>query len=356
MLGKSVGAGVLFGILLALLSCAHNVGQDEHSGEDSRPKGAKPITLDQNEGKTKGIVTYPGGDRVDWKVLELPEKEKGTLDVKLQWTPPRPGLQLAFDVFNEYGVQIGQSKRAGKKSKSRVRTASVLGAKGKLFIRVYAVNRADAGSYKLVVDFTQDTGPINLDLSKVEIPDPPKLAAVPEAEIPCDEFTFDVKNPGCKSICPTSNAPPGWPACKGKCPDPPDVNNSACWATMPCPNPPDRRVHACPKAKWPRCLDINNPDPNNPNCDDATAPPVTARVIKNEVQGTDTVITIAAGSEQGVSTSWTGHVLRADSDQPLDGGDVHIFRVGKRECAGRVHLTTDTISQNPRVKITPPPK
>src|ERR1700744_6412327 len=100
MLGKSVGAGIAFGILLALASCAHNVGQDEHTGEDGRSKGAKAITLDQNEGKAKGIVTYPGGDRVDWKVLELPEKQKATLDVKLQWTPPRPGLQLAFDVFN----------------------------------------------------------------------------------------------------------------------------------------------------------------------------------------------------------------------------------------------------------------
>jgi hypothetical protein len=354
MLGKSAGA-VVCGILLAL-SCAHNVGQDEHTGEDGRPKGARPLTLDNNEAKTKGIVTYPGGDRVDWKVLELPDKQKGTLDVKLQWTPPRPGLQLAFDVFNEYGVQLGQSKRAGKRSRSRVRTASILGAKGKLFIRVYAVNRGDAGSYKLTVDFTQDTGPINIDLSKVDIPDPPKLAAVPEAEIPCDEFTFDLKNPACRNVCPTANAPPGWPACKGKCPDPPDVNNSACWATMPCPTPPDRRVRACPASKFPKCADVNNPDANNPNCDNATAPPVTARVLKTEVQGADTVVTLSAGSEQGVTTSWTGHVLRGESADPLADGEVHVFRVGKRECAGRVHLTTDVIGSNPRVKLTPPPK
>jgi hypothetical protein len=356
MLGKSVGVAALVAGIFLALSCAHNVGQDEHTGEDGRPKGAKELTLDNGEAKAKGIVTYPGGDRVDWKFIQLPDGQKGTLDIKLQWTPPRPGLQLAFDVFNEYGVQLGQSKRAGKRSKSRVRTTSVVNAKGKLFLRVYAVSRGDAGAYKLTVDYTQNVGAINLDLTKVDVPDPPKLAAVPEAEVPCDEFTFDIKNPACRSICPTANAPPGWPACKGKCPDPPDVNNSACWATMPCPNPPDRRVRACPKAKWPKCLDINNPDPNNPNCDDATAPPVTARVIKNEVQGADTVITVAAGTDQGVGTTWTGHVLRGDSETPLDGGDVHIFRCGKRECAGRVHLTTDTISNNPRVKLTPPPK
>jgi hypothetical protein len=355
MLGKSAGAGLLFSVVLAL-SCAHNVAQDSATGTDGKIKGAKPIVLDNGEGKSKGIVTYPGGDRVDWKEVDLPDKIKGTIDIKLQWTPPRPGLQLAFDVFDEFNAQVGQSKRAGKRSKSRVRTATILQAKGKYFIRVYAVNRGDAGTYKLTVDFKEDTGPINLDLSKVEIPDPPKLAAVPEAEIACDEFTFDLKNPACKNICPTSNAPPGWPACKGKCPEPPDVNNSACWASMPCPTPADRRVRSCPKSKWSKCLDINNPDPNNPNCDDATAPPVTARVIKNEVQGSDVLITIAAGTDQGVSTSWTGHVLRGDSDNVMDGGDVKVIRVGKREAVGKVHLTTDQISQNPRVKLTPPPK
>jgi hypothetical protein len=358
MFGKSAGAGrLVLGAIALVTACAHNVPQDSASGADSRPKGAKPINLENGEGKAKGIVTYPGGDRVDWKVLDLPANIRGQIDVKLQWQPPRPGLQLAFDVFDEYNTPIVQSKRTSRKrSTSRIRTATIDNAKGKYFIRVYAVGRGDAGAYKLTVDFKENTGPIALDLSKVDIPEPPKLAAVPEIEIGCDEFTFDVKVPACKNICPTSNAPPGWPACKGKCPDPPDVNNSACWNTMPCPNPPDRRVKACPKAKWPKCLDINNPDPQNPNCDDATAPPVTARVIKTEIQQNDTIITIAAGTDQGVSKAWKGHVLRADSDSPMDGGDVIVIRVGKRETIGKAHLTTDQISANPRVKLIPPPK
>ena len=358
MFGKSAGAGrLVLGAIALVTACAHNVPQDSASGADSRPKGAKPINMENGEGKAKGIVTYPGGDRVDWKVLDLPANIRGQIDVKLQWQPPRPGLQLAFDVFDEYNTPIVQSKRTSRKrSTSRIRTATIDNAKGKYFIRVYAVGRGDAGAYKLTVDFKENTGPIALDLSKVEIPEPPKLAAVPEIEIGCDEFTFDVKVPACKNICPTSNAPPGWPACKGKCPEPPDVNNSACWNTMPCPNPPDRRVRACPKSKWPKCLDINNPDPQNPNCDDATAPPVTARVIKTEIQQNDTIITIAAGTDQGVSKAWKGHVLRADTDSPMDGGDVTVIRVGKRETIGKAHLTTDQISANPRVKLIPPPK
>jgi hypothetical protein len=49
-------------------------------------------------------------------------------------------------------------------------------------------------------------------------------------------------------------------------------------------------------------------------------------------------------------------VLRGDGDSPMDGGDVIVIRVGKRETIGKVHLTTDQISANPRVKLTPPPK
>ena len=343
-----------FAIVFAL-SCAHNVPQDKASGADKATKGAKPLTLENGEAKAAGIVTYPGGDRVDWKVVELPEKQRGVLDVKLQWTPPRPGLQLAFDVFDEWNTPIVQSKKTGKKrSTSRVRTATIEDAKGKYYIRVYAVGRGDAGKYKLTVEFKESNGAMAIDLTKVEIPDPPKLAAVPEPEAVCDEFTFDIKNPACRNVCPSANAPPGWPACKGKCPDPPDVNNSACWNTMPCPNPPDRRVKACPKSKWPKCADINNPDPNNPNCDDAKADPIMGRVIKTEIQGGEVLITVSGGSDQGVGPKWKGQVLRGDSESPLDGGAFSVIRVGKRETIGKVKLTTDQIGANPRVKLSPP--
>src|ERR1700733_5298886 len=198
MLGKSARAGTPWLPVLLALSCAHNVPQDSNSGADAKPKGAKNITLENGEGKAKGIVTYPGGDRVDWKLVELPDKVRGTLDLQLQWQPPRPGLQVAFDVFDEWNTPIMQSKKT-KHSRGRVRTATIDGAKGKYYIRVYAVGRGDAGTYKLTVDFKENTEPIATDLSKVDIPEPPKLAAIPEAEAVCDEFQFDVKNPACKA-------------------------------------------------------------------------------------------------------------------------------------------------------------
>jgi hypothetical protein len=234
-----------------------------------------------------------------------------------------------------------------------VRTAAVDNAKGKYFIRIYALNRGDAGKYKLTVDFKESQGPITTDLTKIEIPDPPKLAAVPEPEATCDEFTFDPKNPACRSVCPTSGAPPGWPACKGKCPDPPDPQNEACWDKV-CPTPMTQRSKACmrQKEKFPPC-DKSNPDPDNWKCGQKD-PPVTGRVIKNEVQGRDVVITIAVGSDQGVGKGWTGRVLRGNTDSPIDGGEVTVVRVGKRETIGKVRLTTDQVAANPKVRLSPP--
>lgn len=334
------------------VSCAPSVNQDAHTGDDGKVKGAKPMTLDQNEAKTKGIVTYPGGDRVDWKELDLPDKQHGALDIKLAWTPPRPGLQLGMDVFDEWGTQIAGTKKKGRKSRSRSRELNVASAKGKVFIRVYAVNPGDAGTYKLVVDFTPA---IDLDLSKVDISDPPRLPAVPEAD--CTDLTFDVKNPSCTAICPTSGPPPppGWPGCQGKCPNPPDVSNQACWATMPCPNPPKREVKACTKSMFPPCPDKSNPDPNNPNCD-GPLPPTYAQVYSTQVQGNSTIITISVGQDHKIDRSWTGQLLRGDSDQPVSNGAITIIRVEKQTTVGRVELPVDTVSANPRVKLIPPPR
>ena len=90
MLGKSGGlracdAGPsIVGVIarwivpLALLaSCANNVPQDKTTGPDGSRKGAKELVLDNGEAKATGIVTYPGGDRVDWKLIQLPEKKRG---------------------------------------------------------------------------------------------------------------------------------------------------------------------------------------------------------------------------------------------------------------------------------------
>jgi hypothetical protein len=357
MLGKLAGAvlGLCIGVsvTLAVTSCAASVSQNARTGDDGKEKGAKPITLDNGEGKAKGIVTYPGGDRVDWKLIELPEKTMGTLSFELKWVPPRPGLQLSFDVFDEWGQEIVQSKKQGKGRKVRIRTAEIERAVGKYYLRIYAVNRGDAGKYTMTVDFKAGDGII--DWAKIDIPDPPRLAAVPVEIEACDDFNFDPKKPECRTFCPAANAPPGWPPCASKCPDPPDPAKQACWDKV-CPAPPTTASKMCmsnPKKYFPPCPSPTTIDPDNPNCP-KNAPPISTRVVDISQQGNDVLITLPVGSERGVTTDWKGTLLRGDSTDALDGGEIQIVRVAAKQTLGKVHLTPDQVNRNLKAKLTPP--
>lgn len=343
--------GCLIGIAIAAAACAHNVSQEASTGADGKQKGAKPIAIENGEGKATGIVTYPGGDRADWKLIDL-AKQRGTLQLQLSWTPPRPGLQLAFDVWDEWGAPVAETQKTSKKrSKGRIKSATVENAKGKYYVRVYAVGRGDAGKYRLTADFKE--GMVNgVDWSTVQISDPPRLAAVPESEKECDEFTFDVKNQACKSVCAPSS-PPNWPGCIGKCPTP-DINNAACHATMDCPNPPDRRVRKCTKDKFPPCPDPAKPDPANPNCDGIKVPPVVGKIVAKTIQGNKVIITIGIRATDKVAPTWSGNVLRGTSDSPLSGGEVEVIRTEKGIVVGKVGLTVDQLSANPRVRLSAP--
>lgn len=368
MLGKLVGpraivAGPSFvgaiALLVALASCASNVPQDKASGPDARIKGAKELVLENNEAKAAGIVTYPGGDRVDWRVIQLPDKKKGTLNVKLQWTPPRPGLQLAFDVYNEWNEQlISSSKKAGKKkSRARTRSESLQDAKGKYFIRIYAVERGDAGKYKLTVEFKEGPSAMAFDITNLEIPDPPKLAAVPDYVEPCNDDNFDPKKDECKKYCPESGAPANWAPCKGRCPDPPSVDIEACLATMKCPRPADRRVKSCRLTDFPACPDKRQPDPNNPNCD-IPPEPIYGRITKIEDMGSEVRVTIGAGTNRGVATGWKALLITEKdlSSKAVPGGEIKITKVDKDFSIGTTKLNVDRVAANKHVKFVPPSK
>jgi len=127
---------------------------------------------------------------------------------------------------------------------------------------------------------------------------------------------------------------------------------------MPCPNPADRRVKSCVADKlhkWPKCPDPRNPDPNNPNCDDIKVPPVIGRIIGSSIQGSELIVTIAAGTNSGVAANWTAHVLSGGSGEtPLPGGDIKVIRVDKAVTVGKTKLTNDQVLSNPRVKLAAP--
>ncbi|MBA3542752.1 MAG: hypothetical protein H0T79_24255 [Deltaproteobacteria bacterium] len=343
-----MGIAVAFG-----LSCANNVAQNKHSGEDASFKKPKEIRFENDQAVAKGIVTYPGGDRADWKLVELPEKKFGTLEIKLTWTPPRPGLQLAFDVYDEYFHEAVKSKASARKKRGqgRIKNETVENAKGKYYIRVFAVNRGDAGKYTLTLDFKeQSVGPI-FNPHDLVIPDPPRLADIPAIIIPCDDTNFDAKKDECKNYCPKAGAPAGWGPCKGACTEPVDPQNLACWrdpgTRPPCPKPWDPKFQQwCPAPACP-----NPPDPINPNC---AAKPIVARVLSTNISGGDTLITVAAGSAQGITKGWRANVLRGGTEQPFPGGDGTIIRVDKTNTAIKVKLTPDQLKANDTVKLSPP--
>jgi len=227
------------------LSCAHNVPQEKASGPDAKAKGAKSLEFENGEARASGIVTYPGGDRVDWKLVELPEKSKGTLDIKLSWTPPRPGLQLAFDVFDEWNAPVlSSTKKSKKRSKGRTKTAQLDGAKGKYFIRVYASSAATPVATSSPSSSRRRSRACSSMRSSSRSPSRRSSPRCPTRRSRATRRS-SIRRTRLQVHLPEFGAPPGWPACKGVCPTPPDINLASCQATMPCPNPPDRRVRAC---------------------------------------------------------------------------------------------------------------
>jgi hypothetical protein len=299
-------------VVVAAVGCANNVPQDRLTGPDGRLKGAQPITLENGEAKVNGVVTYPGGDRVDWKVVDLPAGKKGRLELEMKWTTPRPGLQLGFDVFDQWNNPVANAKG----SKGRVRDAYVADARGKYFVRVFAKGRGDAGAYKLAVAFKEDLVVKPPDPSA--IPDPPRLPRVPGE--PCE--TFDPRDPECKSVCPpgAQGAPPNWKPCI----------DAGLQQPPPAPPPPP-------------------PPPPPPT----PAKPITTRVIKVDVSGNDVILTISAGSDQGVDKTWSGQLMRGSSQNPLVGGKITIIRVDKQRTIAKVPLTIDLVTSNPIVIMQP---
>jgi hypothetical protein len=339
------------GLALLVVACAHNVPQDIATGPDGKLKGATPIPLENGAGIAKGIVTYPGGDRVDWKSIELPAGKHGTLDLTLTWQTPRPGLRVDMDVFDQWSTPIAV-QNAALHHKGRSHETKIDHAQGTYFVRVFAPRRTDAGAYKLKVDFQEDVVPIK---TAVDVPDPPKLPAVPPPVEEC--LQFDPKNRDCDDKCP-DGAPSTWKGCQNTCTTP-DITKEACRKTMACPKPADARVADCVRSR--AAIDKNfapcvwsAPDPDNPRCNPAWMPPVAAKILHVEEQSDGWVVTIGIGPNDNLGKDWVLHVLSGSSDTPLPGGSAKVFAVTKTQAKAKVHLTREQLDKNQRVLVTPP--
>lgn len=306
------------GFLFLLVGCAHNVPQDKATGPDGKIKGAVPVVVQDGEGKAHGIVTYPGGDRVDWKMVQLPEGQTGKLDLQLKYRTPRPGLHVSFDVFDQYNVPVTKAA----KPIGRQMDAKIDNAQGKYFVRIYAPKRGDAGTYDFVASFTPaDTG--GKPAGPIDVADPPKLPAVPEVEAEC--IPFDPKVKACEKECP-DDAPAGWKGCAAK------------------EKAEKDKLAAEEAAKAAAEREKNKPKPMD------------KRILSANIEGGETKIIIGVGTDAqpALDLTWKGEIISAATGKPLNNGTLTLIRVGKTQVFAKVKLPTDVVNQNLTVRLSPP--
>lgn len=291
---------------LALVGCKTTISQKANSGKDYRYKGAKKIELDDDgEGRSKrDVVTYPGGDRVDWKEFEIPSH--GELRIRVKHRPPRPGLDVAFNVYDEYFDRVGRAK---SKPGDRTKKVKIEDARpGKYYVQVYAPRRGDAGKYRVRVRFKpKAVAAKEPEPGPEAFPDPPKLPAVPEPEEPVEK--------------------------------------------VPCPNDPTKFQPDCPGPKVP-CPD--DPTKFEPDCPVKEVKPVRARIVNYKISASSgTVVIVDKGKKNGVAKGWKGQLI-SRSGSPVPGGSFTITRVTSRQSTGKVRLTVDQVKANSRVLLSPP--
>lgn len=149
---------------------------------------------------------------------------------------------------------------------------------------------------------------------------------------PC--YHYDASNPTCRKACRKL----GLDDTCGKCPDPPDPDNSFCQQVMPCPTIPDRRIVAC------RALLVAQP---------SVPQPLRGRVLNVAINGGATIVTISRGAAAGVAKNWTV-VLCDPGGATVPAGKVTVIRVDQRVTIGQLDLNPDAIHEHPIVCFTPP--
>jgi hypothetical protein len=315
--------------LVLVAGCARNVKPDGHTGDDGVYKGAHAITLTAptagssvSTGEAEGVVSYPGGDRVDWKLIEIPADHNGRLELELSWRSPRPGLDLAFKVYSQWGEVIAEAepkKHPSTKKKHPRKTAAAKNVKGKVYVLVYASRRVDAGEYELTATFHDETRIIVQ--TEVPIPQPPRLAIVTP---------------------PATVVPPPPPPPPQACPD---------------PKKPDAAIADC--VQYFEDCDVYQVDNANPKCDGVKQlpfPPVQVELsIEKAVSGGKVEITIPLGSDDGIEAGQLAALVDGSGNE-IEGGGFTIVTVNKRTAMGRVKLPEKVVRDNRSVLVWVPYK
>lgn len=351
-------------ILIAAASCVRTIDPAGHTGKDGKYRGAQRLELEGPStslgGSSTGIVTYPGGDRVDWKKIVLPPDATGALELELRWKAPRPGLDLAFEVWDEWGEKLGSvaPKKAKARKSARKATArkskTIEGVHGTIYVSVYASNRGDAGRYTLEATFKPQANPYDPELDEllqslleggaIKIPDPPKLGAV---FAPCGT-AYDKTNPDCVENpppCDRANKDPNNPSCKHLC----DENK------LDPKNPDCAQFYTCTTATWqdpkinPACANVSPPAPPP-----GPTPLYLGYTLPEEKDG-KVWIAILLDKDSPVAQGWTGNVVDGNQKR-LAKGVVKVIKVQKRMAYATVTgMSADDLRRYDGVVLDPPP-
>ena len=307
MLGKHARNTIVLAFSLALCAsagCVKNVSQSAKSGKDQRFKGAKTIELEGGEARVNDIVTYPGSDRVDWKVFEIPEGLQGDMDIRVRWRPARPGMGVGVNVYDQYFDRLERIKRLRTSSKKiKVRNLKP----GKYYIQIYAPKRIDAGKYRLSLRFRERKPPKVPTLEELagQIDDPPVLPAVIEPVVKTPEQIAAEEA--------------------------------------------DKQRLADEKA----AADLAAADDAAKQAE--LDKPVFARVRRTQSSGSGgVIITISVGRNKGIERDWVGTLLNGKSKDALPDGDFKIIKVTASESIAKVRLSVDQVKANSRVRLQRP--
>jgi hypothetical protein len=136
----------------------------------------------------------------------------------------------------------------------------------------------------------------------------------------------------------------------------------ACKQPAPEPVAPDDQVPTTAHAEMPRTQDADAPAREATPPSSTSEPqrtmnlpaPLRLRVVKVQVQGSATVLTLAGGSDKGINKDWAGCLVKSQTnDACADGGDVAIIRVNPRDTVVKSTLVRDQILSTPYVKVWP---
>lgn len=311
-------------LLVLAAGCARNVKPDLHTGDDGLYKGAHALELiaqskSVSSGDAEGVVSYPGGDRVDWKKIEIPADHTGRLELELSWRSPRPGLDLSLKVYDQWGQEIANAapkKHPSTKKHPKKKTAAK-NVRGTVYVLVYASRRVDAGEYELNATFHDET---RVSLApEVDIPMPPKLAIVTP---------------------PATVLPPPPPPPPQACPD---------------PKHPDAAIADC--VQYFEDCDVYAVDNANPKCDGVKQEPYPPKQIElsaeKAIGGGKIEITIPLGSDDGIAAGQLAALIDDNGVEVQDGGFT-IVSVTKRTAIGRVKLPEKVVRANRNVLVWVP--